>query len=214
MTEGEPARPGLAAFDFDGTLAKGDSLLPFLLRLIGGRRVAGTLLAHAGPLGMMSLGRGNRDKLKERFIAHALAGHPADEVHAIGKEFAAQLLRTRMFPTMLERVEWHRNKGHDLVLVSASLDVYLQPLADALGFDGICTTTLEILDGKATGQLIGVNVRAAEKVRRVEEYLGTGERPELWAYGNSSGDHQLLAMADHAYYVDRAGKYAPWTGRS
>lgn len=206
-------RPPLAAFDFDGTLAKGDSLLPFLVRLLGGQRVGRSLLRHAGPLGMMSLGRGNRDKIKERFIAHALAGHPAHEVHSIGAEFAQQLLRTRMFPTIVQRVEWHRNQIHDLILVSASLDVYLQPLADELGFDAICTTRLEIVDGYATGNLIGENVRAAEKVKRVEGYLGTGPRPEMWAYGNSSGDHELLAMADHAYYVDRAGKYAPWKGK-
>lgn len=203
----------VAAFDFDGTLAKGDSLVPFVIRLLGNRKVAQAVLAHAPAFAAISLGKGDRDKTKEKFIARLLAGHSAEEVHALGNTFADDLLSTRMFDDTLGRVSWHRDQGHELVLVSASLDVYLKPLCEQLGFDGSVTTLLEIEDGKATGRLVGSNVRAVEKVRRLEEWLGTDD-VELWAYGNSSGDYELLERANHAFWVDKKGSVTDWPGRS
>ncbi len=200
----------IAAFDFDGTLAKGDSLLPFFLRVIGARRLAHSLLVHAPALGAIGIGKGNRDRTKEKFIAHVLAGHPADEIHALGEEFAHDLIETRLFPAVTERVEWHRNEGHELALVSATLDCYLKPFARDLGFHHVVTTRLEIVDGKATGRLIGNNVRAAEKARLLNELLGD-EAKELWAYGNSSGDYEMLAMADHPFWVTKKGTVEPFS---
>jgi phosphatidylglycerophosphatase C len=86
-------------------------------------------------------------------------------------------------------------------LVSASLEVYLAPLGDRLGFDGVLATSLQVgNDGLLTGRLKGANVRRAEKAARLRGWLDArpGEaRHELWAYGDSVGDRELLAMADH-----------------
>ena len=66
-------------------------------------------------------------------------------------------------------------------------------------------------DGVLTGSLTHPNVRAARKAVRLREWLGEPadgplESTELWAYGNSSGDHQLLDLADHAYWVGKRSK--------
>ena len=58
--------------------------------------------------------------------------------------------------------------------------------------------------GRLTGRLAGLNCRGPEKARRVREWLAghdlTGA--ELWAYGDSPGDAELLAAADHPVRVD------------
>lgn len=201
----------VAAFDFDGTLARGDSLLPFLLRLLGGRRVARSLLRHSVSIGMVGAGRANRDIVKERFIAHVLEGHSAGEATTVGREFALDHLSTRLFPSMRGQLDWHREQGHRLVLVSASLDIYLAPIAEQLGFDDLLCTTLEIVDGRVTGKLVGVNVRADEKARQLRNILGSDH--ELWAYGNSDGDVPMLEMATYPYWVDKKGGVSPWQTR-
>jgi phosphatidylglycerophosphatase C len=63
-------------------------------------------------------------------------------------------------------------------------------------------------DGRLTGELAGANVRHDEKVRRLEAWLGKDQAIELWAYGDSGGDRELLARADHAVRV-RGGKLEP-----
>jgi phosphatidylglycerophosphatase C len=199
----------VAAFDFDGTICKGDSLMPFLLRLLGGRRVARSVLRHATQLGLVSIGQADRDLVKEKFIAHILSGHPAEQIHAIGKEFAMDMIRTRVFDSARQKIAWHREQGHRLVMVSATLDVYLEPFCEQFGFDELLCTKLEIVDGKATGRLVGVNVRAAEKARQLTELIDV-DHVELWAYGNSSGDYDMLRLARHPFFVDRSGNFSPW----
>ena len=193
-------RVGVAAFDFDGTLVPGDSLLPFLRLLAGGRRVGRTFLLSGPSLVRTFCSGGGRDATKAVLLGHLLTGWPAEAVAGAGERYAARLER-RIQPAMGERIGWHRSQDHRLVLVSASLEVYLEPLGRRLGFDAVLATGLEIGDdGALTGRLQGANVRGSEKERRLRSWL-TGElagRPwELWAYGDSTGDRELLAMADH-----------------
>jgi phosphatidylglycerophosphatase C len=83
--------------------------------------------------------------------------------------------------------------------------VYLGPLGRRLGADAVLATSLEIGDdGHLTGGLEGANVRGAEKVRRLGQWLGH-DTCELWAYGDSEGDRELLAAADHGFLVKRVG---------
>jgi phosphatidylglycerophosphatase C len=85
------------------------------------------------------------------------------------------------------------------------LEVYLSPLGNRLGFDGILATSLEVGDdGRLTGRLSGANVRRAEKVARLRGWLKeelNGAPYELWAYGDSKGDKELLALAEHPQKV-------------
>jgi HAD superfamily hydrolase (TIGR01490 family) len=97
---------------------------------------------------------------------------------------------------MLERLAWHRAEGHRIVIVSASLDSYLVPLAPRLGVDDVLSCSLGADAGVLDGTLVGGNVRGPEKVRRLQQWLD-GEAVELWAYGDSAGDDELLALADH-----------------
>jgi HAD superfamily hydrolase (TIGR01490 family) len=110
---------------------------------------------------------------------------------------------------MSERLEWHRSQKHRLLLVSASLDAYLQPFGRCLGFDAVLATRLEIgPDGRLTGRLDGPNCRGREKATRVGAWLATnlnGTASQLWAYGDSAGDRELLQMADYPQRVRRRG---------
>ena len=197
----------VAAFDFDGTLARGDSLIPFLTWVCGRARVARALTWHGPAIAWAMAGRGSRDAAKERFVSQLLRGRSVAEVSAVGSAFASHLLARRLRPDMAARVAWHRGEGHELVLVSASLDVYLSPLASALGFDAVLATQLEVgADGLLTGRLLGANVRGPEKAARLSAWLGDDAHDvELWAYGDSSGDHDLFALATSAFLVSRRG---------
>jgi HAD superfamily phosphoserine phosphatase-like hydrolase len=178
----------VAAFDFDGTLIAGDSFLPFLARAMG-RQALTRAAVVAGP----TLVRGNRDITKAAVLAYLMRGYPLAQL-------AAQVR-----PTMSQRLAWHRTQGHRLVMVSASLDIYLAPVGRQLGFDCVLATQLEVDDrGLLTGKLRGANVRRAEKATRLRQWLegAVAGRPyELWAYGDSTGDRELLAMADHPVRV-------------
>lgn len=201
-------RPVVAAFDVDGTLTSRDCVVPFLRRVAGTRGVV-LGLGRAGHRVVPALARRDRDTLKALASRATFAGRAASEIEAAGEAFAAEIERRYVRTDVAARLRWHRDAGHDIVLVSASYGAYLRPLGAALGVVGVVCTELEVDgDGRCTGVLVGGNCRGAEKVRRLHAWLderyGGRDAVELWAYGDSAGDRELLADADHPVWAKGA----------
>ena len=149
------------------------------------------------------LARGQRNAVKARLVRRLLAGRAETDVRAIAESFAAVLVAEHLRTDVVARAEWHRAQGHQRVIVSASFASYLDPVAAHLGFDAVLSTDLEVdADGRLTGELAGANVRGAEKVRRLDTWIGATPMT-VWAYGDSKGDDELLARADHPVRVGR-----------
>ena len=74
------------------------------------------------------------------------------------------------------------------------------PIGSLLGFDNVIGVELEVEAEFLTGEIKGNNVRGLEKARLLKEWLGE-EPAEIWGYGNSRGDREMLAMADHQVWV-------------
>lgn len=193
----------VAAFDFDGTLTRADTLRPFLREGLG---TGGFLLALAGAsptLTAYALGRCDNHTAKERLLTCALGGRELDEVAGWGARFLANRLPRMLRPEMMERLEAHRRAGDLLVLVSASPDCYLRPWTQLLGFDALLCTELEVAEGHYTGRLATRNCYGEEKVRRLEAWWGSTPPARLVAYGDSKGDAPMLARADEAWLRGR-----------
>jgi phosphatidylglycerophosphatase C len=146
-----------------------------------------------------------RDAYKEAVLHRVLAGLPVDRFEAQALEYG-RALPSQFRPETLERIRWHQEEGHEVVLVSASLRAYLDPVVDHLGLDGVCAVEMEVAgDGRLTGRIVGANCRGAEKVRRLDQWLAGRPADRLWAYGNSSGDRELLDAAHVPVWVTARG---------
>ena len=85
-----------------------------------------------------------------------------------------------------------------LVIVTASPEIIVGPFAHGLGADLLIGTRLALdAEGRLTGALSGPNCRGPEKVARLKDFFGADVRLEA-AYGDSSGDVEMLALADEA----------------
>lgn len=192
----------VAAFDVDHTLTTRDCVGAFLSRVGGTGALARALLRRPVVSARAALRR-DRDTAKALLVGGVLAGRRVADVEAAGAGFAEIVAAAWMRPDALARLRWHQSAGHATVLVSASLGPYLRPLAKRLGVDGVlCAEPLVEGDVFADG-LDGPNCRGPEKVRRLDAWLaarGLAHLP-LWAYGDSSGDRELLARADHPVWV-------------
>ena len=193
----------VAAFDLDGTLTRRDTLKPFLVRTFGWRRVAWTFLRLAPWALRVALGRARVDDFKVRALAGLFAGEDPARLRAAGLAHA-QAVKGGLRPAALARIEWHRAQGHRLVLASAAIDVYVEPLAHALVFDHVVCTRLARVSGaggeRYDGTLAGEDCTGAGKVRALEALIGPLAGLELHAYGDSAGDRELLAAARYAHW--------------
>ena len=206
----------IAAFDFDGTLSRRDTLVPFLAMAAGRARFA-QACARLGLLGARrKLPARDRDRVKEELIRLLFAGRSEDELRHLGEQYSRDLLAGELRPEVLQRLEQHLEASHEAVFVSASLVYYLEPLAERLGMQQVIAVEPAVVDGRLTGDLAHPNVRAEQKAIRLREWLANGSAPsdpengtEIWAYGNSSGDHALLEMADHRFWLGSARRLPP-----
>ena len=194
----------VAAFDFDETLTTRDTVVPFL-RLLASRRRLGTGIAMRSVRTFQALARRDRHLLRSVVTEVVFTGRPIDEVERLAADHGRRIAEALLRADTVDRLGWHLSQGHLVVIVSASYEQYLGVVATHLGIDGVVATRLDVVDGRCTGRLDGPNCRGPEKVRRLEAWLSERglqrEAITLWAYGDSVGDRELLAWADHPVWV-------------
>jgi len=202
----------VAAFDFDGTLTDGGSVFEFLTDVSGRQAVLRACAALSPGLAMAAVAGGSvADDVKEELFVRVLGGVDAAYVDQVGAEFAVSHLAAHVRPEVRRRLDWHRGRGDRVVVVSASLDVYVRVAAERLAADGAIATRLEVdTAGRLTGRYDGGNCRGEEKVRRLRLWMAEAgvEGARLWAYGNSRGDLRMLRAADVGVNVGRLGRFS------
>lgn len=188
----------IAAFDVDGTLLRGESLLRFLRHLLGAPGLS-VACATAMVRVVRRPGRPIRENAKAALLRSALKGAAVAPVEATGSAFARLLADRRLLTDALMTLRSHQRAGHRVVLISASPGIYVRHLGASLGVDAVLCTELAVDDGLFTGELHRRNVRGEEKVHRLDEWLASiglqREDVVLFAYGDSGGDDALLAAA-------------------
>jgi HAD superfamily hydrolase (TIGR01490 family) len=191
----------IAAFDFDGTLTTRDSLLPFLIFSTGFFRTALYLFVESPSLLGYLLGIVPRQKVKESILNRFFQGIPKKTIERKAQEYAWKKIDSLYKPHAIERLQWHLKQGHRCLIISASIDLYLNPWCEKMGLEPPICSRLEFdAEERVTGKLIGMNCWGPEKVRRLKERLGAKDSYILYAYGDSRGDHELLDYADHPFY--------------
>jgi phosphatidylglycerophosphatase C len=207
----------IAAFDFDGTLTRRDTFIPFLARGLGWPRFLGALLRCSPWLAGYALRVVPNDVAKGKLMQATLAGRSLKEMEDWTTRWLAQDFPGQLREAAVARLAWHKQAGHCCVMVSASPDLYLPRVAAQLGFDALICTEMEVGgegdSARLTGRMKTPNCHGEQKVLRlkawVAERFGAAalEGMNLYAYGDTAGDKPMLRMADHAWY-----RGEPWDG--
>jgi phosphatidylglycerophosphatase C len=186
----------IAAFDFDGTITTSDSLRDFVRYTAGNVRFMFGALRTAPWLVGMLLGMCDRGTAKARFLRATLGAMREADMLEAARRYVEVRLPALIRPEMVARVREHQRCAHTTVLVSASPTLYLQLWAKHIGFDAVLATELAFPNGRFTGRLASPNCWGPEKVRRLQQWSGE-MRPRIgYAYGDSLGDREMLALAD------------------
>lgn len=189
----------LALFDFDGTITKDDSLLKFIRFVMGGFRFIFGLVVLSPILVAYKLGLIPNHKAKQKMLSWFFKGMSKDAFFKVANEYALLHIDKIVRPKAMEKIAWHKAQGHQVVVVSASIDCWLKPWCDKNNID-LIATRLEIEDGKLTGKFATKNCYGIEKVNRIKEKYNLEKYSVIYAYGDSSGDKEMLSIANERYY--------------
>ena len=189
----------LALFDFDGTITATDSFVPFIRRAVSPtRQVLGSIillpLIVSYKFGLVSATR-----TRATIVSFGLRGRREDELRDIGATYAINVLPGTIRPKAIERIEWHKKQGDDIVIVSAALGIYLEEWCRRINLPVICTQ-LESHAGIFTGRYVGGDCTGQEKTRRILAKYDLTRYKTIYGYGDTSEDDDLLSLANKKFY--------------
>ncbi|WOB48750.1 HAD-IB family hydrolase [Xanthomonas hydrangeae] len=188
----------LALFDFDHTITTCDSYARFLRKVATPAQLA-TAKWQVGPwvlgyrLGMVSAAA-----LRARVTRIVFSDRRLDEVAAHGADFARTALPGVLRAEVMQRIDWHRAQGHEVVLVSASLDLYLQPWCAQHDLSLICNK-LEHHAGVLSGRYADGDC-GPRKAAQIRLRYDLSQYECVHAYGDSREDKPMLALAQQRWY--------------
>jgi phosphatidylglycerophosphatase C len=189
----------LALFDFDGTITSADTFTPFLYFASNRVQSVRQSVRLAPKILGYKLGLVPATKMRALAASAAFRGRSEAELRALGATYAERVLPGVIRPHALERIRWHQQRGDRIVVVSASLAVYVGAWAQPLGLD-VIATELSAEDGVLTGGYDGGDCAGPEKARRVEARYPPSGYSRVYAYGDTSEDDALLALAHERYF--------------
>ncbi len=191
----------VAVFDFDGTLTTHDTMFRFCRFVSGRTRFWVTLMSLLPMLIAFRLGLISNTQAKEAFLTAFLKGKSLEELHNAGRAFGGEIIPSLIRPGGLSAINHHREQGHQLVIVTASMACWVKAWAEDMGIL-LLASQGAFRGGVFTGQLQGPNCHGPEKVKRLKAWMKQqGTTPaRIIAYGDSEGDRELLALADEAHF--------------
>ncbi len=187
----------LYLFDFDGTLTTRDSLFDFLKFSFPSTYFKHYLffipLFFIAKLKIVDTG-----KVKERFISSFLKGKSFVEINQLATRYFNEN-HPNLIHKEADKFIRSISNYNDKFLVSASLDIWLQPFADYYQMGLICTQAKYDENGFFTGKFATPNCNYEQKKYRIEKEVDLSLYDEVYAYGDTDGDKAMYALATQSF---------------
>lgn len=183
----------LVLFDFDGTLTKKDSLLQFLFYFSSKPKVLTNILFSSPILILGFMGLYDNGKIKEKLLSNVFEGIKNNEINQRIESFLATL---EFKKEVLRKLQEHVQANDEVVIVSASLDIWLKPFAKKNNVELLCTEWDFEHNCFATP-----NCNKKEKSNRILQKYNLDNFSKVIAYGNSKGDQEMMKLANQKFWV-------------
>ncbi|MFA5041130.1 MAG: HAD family hydrolase [Bdellovibrionales bacterium] len=193
----------MAIFDYDNTLIKGDSFLPFLIyasnRFFVYAASIEALTRYALRRAQKKPTESLRTFIKSHLLHRILKGKRPEDL-----KVAAEKTREWQKPNwpVLKTLHEHHENGDTIIIASGSLDLYMEDLLRDIPHDALICTDIEVKEGRITGVMVNGNCVRRCKAERVKTWLNVfGPFDESFGYGNHPHDVPMLELVKHRIIV-------------
>jgi len=184
----------LVLFDFDGTITTDDSLIKFIRFVVGDTKFIWGMTLLSPMLAAYKLKLIPNYKAKQCMLSYFFKGMEEEQFYKVAEEYSLKHIDTILRPKAMEKIAWHKEQGHKIVIVSASIECWLKPWCDENDLN-LIATRIEMKNGIVTGNFLTKNCYGIEKAVRVREIYNLDDYDHIYAYGDSRGDTELLELA-------------------
>jgi len=183
-----------AIFDVDGTLITDTTLERIFIRFLWRRGELGwrEMINWIGSLAKAA----STGRPRPRAIKAYLRGKDSARIRRLARECFESEIEPRLSPEAVNRLRWHQSAGHFVILLSGTLDLLLEPLAERLGVCARVGSELEIEGARFTGRIAGAHPFGEVKAECLTTINAAAcfDLKRSFAYADSFADRHLLAM--------------------
>lgn len=189
----------IAFFDFDGTITTRDTMFELIKHQKGALRYRVGFLLNIPVFAALKLKLISNQVAKEKLLTYFFKGTSSAVFQSACDDFADTKLPGLIRPAALKEIERLRSEGFEVVIVSASAENWIKQWADKTGIR-LIATQLQAVDGRITGKIQGVNCNQGEKAVRINAAYDLSQYENIYCYGDSSGDRDMLTLATKSFY--------------
>ena len=148
---------------------------------------------------MSKLKIANTERVKKSFISSVLKGESQEKIQQKAQQFFNENYPKIIRENTLEFIQNIDRENTESYIVTASLDIWVQPFATHLGMHLIATEA-RFEGGVYSGNFKTKNCTSEEKVKRIKKAIEDKKFDKIIAFGDSEGDREMLEWADESYY--------------
>ncbi len=186
-------------FDFDGTITTKDTFIDFIQYTVGKPAYYFGLLQLSPIITAYKLRLIPNYVAKEKVFGFFFRDWEVDYFLKFANSYSKEEINNIVRPKAIERIKWHQNQCHTVVIVSASIECWLQKWCENYNIE-LISTRIEFVDGKITGKFATKNCFGIEKVNRIKERFNLSDYSYIYTYGDSAGDKEMLSISNASYY--------------
>ncbi|WP_308003292.1 HAD family hydrolase [uncultured Chryseobacterium sp.] len=188
----------LYCFDFDGTLTYKDTMFMYL-KFYDPTRFRLQFLKHVPLFVLLKLKLADTEKVKKSFIGSILKGQTQEKIEKKSRQFFEHYYPKIVRENALDFIQNMDRNNTQSLLVTASLDIWTKPFAEAFKMQ-LISTKAEFRNGVFTGNFVGKNCNGNEKLVRIQQEINNHKYDKIIAFGDTSGDKPMLKWANEGHY--------------
>lgn len=196
----------LAIFDLDNTLIAGDSDYEWGEFVVRKGLVDPVAYAKQNAAFYEDYKAGNLDIVAyQRFALAPLVGLPVATLRQLHDEFMHDVIFPLALPKAFSLIDEHRQKGHELLVITATNAFITAPIIRWLGIDEMIATDPAFdEEGHILGDIVGTPSFQSGKIVRLTQWLEEKSYAptEIWFYSDSRNDLPLLQQVNYPVAVD------------
>lgn len=129
------------------------------------------------------------------YLAQLVTGWDVEDIERITTETMHSVVTPAIYAEARELIEQHRHNGRDIIIISASPDILVEPIARELGVDTVVATEIEIIDGRLTGNITRY-LKGDAKAEAIADVAAANgyDLEHSFAYSDSVTDIPMLEM--------------------
>jgi HAD superfamily hydrolase (TIGR01490 family) len=195
----------LSLFDLDNTLITDDSDFLWGQYLVDHGIVDAATYEEKNRQFFEDYEQGNLDIDQYlRFSLEPLTRFPVEQLYAWRADYVETVIKPLIAPGSARLLQRHRDAGDTLLIISATNLFITQPIADLLGVPYILSTEPEIIEGRYTGNYLGVPTFQQGKVEALSVWLEANGQTldDSYFYSDSHNDLPLMERVDNPVAVN------------